>query len=289
MWHKLKTNPLSLLGLGLIIFYVIIALFAPWIAKPQANSRDPYLIPQESFSIDPEPPRKGHIFGTTEQSYDLFYGIVWGTRMAFQIGFTIVGISLIIGLLVGSISGYYGGWIDEVLMRFVDIILAFPGFVLAVVIVAVLGPGLNKVIIALAAVSWPTYARLLRGEILTVKGQMYVEAARALGASNWRIITRHVLPNSIYSLIITASMSLGSVVLTAAAFSFVGLGSPMGYSDWGQLISLSKNWIIGTTGNSFAYWYTLFFPALAILLFVLGWNLLGDAFRDILDPRMRKC
>ena len=288
MWRRLKQNPLSLLGLGLVIFYILMALFAPWIAKPPANSRNPYLIPQESFSIDPEPPRKGHIFGTTEQSYDLFYGIVWGSRMAFQIGLTIVVISLIIGVLVGSVSGYWGGWVDEIMMRVVDIVLAFPSFVLAVVIVAVLGPGLNKVIIALAAVSWPSYARLLRGEILTVKNQTYVEAARALGASHWRISTRHILPNSIYSLIITASMSLGTVVLTAAAFSFVGLGSPMGYADWGQLISLSKNWIIGTSGNAFAYWYTLFFPALTILLFVLGWNLLGDAFRDILDPKMKK-
>jgi len=173
-------------------------------------------------------------------------------------------------------------------MRFVDVILAFPSFVLAVVIVAILEPGLDKVMTALAAVSWPSYARLLRGEILTVKHQNYVEAARAMGAGTFRILTRHILPNAIYPLIIVGSMSMGQVVITAAAFSFVGLGAPMGYADWGQLISLSRNWILGVPGHTFTYWYTFFFPAFAIFLFVLGWNLLGDAFRDILDPRMKK-
>ncbi|MBI4370170.1 MAG: ABC transporter permease [Elusimicrobia bacterium] len=288
MWRRLKTNPLSLLGLGLILFFIVVAALAPFLAPPEEGTRDKYLIPQESFMIDPTPPQQGHIFGTSEQSYDLYYGIVWGTRSAFKVGLTVVVISVFIGILIGSLSGYYGGWIDEGLMRFTDIILAFPSFVLAVVIVAVLGPGLDKVMTALAAVSWPSYARLLRGEILTVKQQNYVEAARALGAGTGRILTRHILPNAIYPLVIVGSMSMGQVVITAAAFSFVGLGAPVGYADWGQLISLSRNWIIGTSGNSFAYWHTFFFPAFAILLFVLGWNLLGDAFRDILDPRMKK-
>lgn len=288
MWRRLKTNPLSLLGLGLILCFFLLALFAPFVAKPEEGTRNPYLIPQESFAIDPQPPRMGHPFGTSEQSYDLFYGIIWGSRTAFKVGLTVVLISVVIGILVGSIAGYYGGWVDEIMMRFVDVILAFPSFVLAVVIVAVLEPGLDKVMTALAAVSWPSYARLLRGEILTVKQQNYVEAARAMGAGTLRIVGRHILPNAIYPLIIVGSMSMGQVVITAAAFSFVGLGAPLGYADWGQLIALSRNWIIGTPGNAFAYWYTFFFPALAIFLFVLGWNLLGDAFRDILDPRMKQ-
>ncbi|MBI4667670.1 MAG: ABC transporter permease [Elusimicrobia bacterium] len=288
MWRRLKTNPLSLVGLGLIVFFALLAILAPFIAKPSANARSPYFIPQESFAVDPKPPRPGHPFGTSQESYDLFYGIVWGSRTAFKVGLTVVGISLLIGILVGSLAGYYGGWTDEILMRFVDIILAFPSFVLAVVIVAILEPGLSKVMTALAAVSWPSYARLLRGEILTVKQQNYVEAARALGASSARLLAKHILPNAIYPLIIIASMTMGHVVITAAAFSFVGLGAPSGYADWGQLISLSRNWIIGTAGNPFAYWYAFFFPAAAIFLFVLGWNLLGDAFRDILDPRMKR-
>lgn len=279
---------MSLLGLGIILFYVLVALAAPWIAPPPEGARDPYLIPQETFAVDPEPPSRKHWFGTSEQSYDLFYGIVWGTRTAFKVGIILVTIALSIGILLGAIAGYYGGWTDELIMRFVDVILAFPSFVLAVVIVAILGPGLWKVIIAIAAVSWPSYARLLRGEILTVKEQNYVEAARALGAGTLRIVGRHIIPNAIYPLMIVGSMSMGQIVITAAAFSFVGLGSPVGYADWGQLISLSRNWIIGSSGNAFAYWHTLFFPAGAIFLFVLGWNLLGDAFRDILDPRMKK-
>lgn len=288
MWRRLKTNPLSLLGAGLILLFTGIAALAPMLAKPEPNSRDVYLIPQKSFSVDPQPPRAGHPFGTTEQSYDIYYGIIWGTRTTFKIGLIVIGISLIIGILLGSLAGYYGGWADEIIMRFVDIVLAFPSFILAVVIVAVLGPGLSKVMTALAAVSWPSYARLLRGEILIVKQQNYVEAARALGAGTLRILARHILPNAIYPLIIVATMSMGTVVVTAAAFSFVGLGAPIGYADWGQLISLSRNWIIGSPGHAFEYWYAFFFPALAIFLFVLGWNLLGDAFRDILDPRMKK-
>ncbi len=288
MWRRLKTNPLSLLGLGLITSFALLAVLAPLIARPAVGVRDPYLIPQESFAVDPQPPSKAHIFGTTEQSYDIFYGIVWGARTTFKIGLTVILISLVIGMIIGSLAGYYGGWVDELLMRFVDVVLAFPSFILAVVIVAVLGPGLSKVMVALAAVSWPSYARLLRGEILTVKQQNYVEAARALGAGTLRILGRHILPNAIYPLIIVATMSMGTIVITAAAFSFVGLGSPLGYADWGQLISLSRNWIVGSPGNAFQYWHAFFFPASAIFLFVLGWNLLGDALRDILDPRLRK-
>ncbi|MFC1521222.1 ABC transporter permease [Elusimicrobiota bacterium] len=288
MWYRLKKNPLSLLGLGIIAFFTLVAILAPWLATPERNSRDPYLIPQESFSIDPEPPSSEHIFGTSEQSYDLYYGIVWGTRTAFKVGLFVIGIALFVGIIVGSIAGYWGGWVDEILMRFVDIMLAFPSFVLAVVIVAILGPGLFKAMIAITVVSWPSYARLLRGEILSIKEQCYVEAARAMGASHFRILTRHILPNSIYPLLIVASMAMGNIVITAAAFSFLGLGSPIGYADWGQLISLSRNWIAGIPGDAFAYWHTIFFPGLAISLFVLGWNLLGDAFRDILDPRMKR-
>lgn len=282
---RLRRNPLSITGFTIIALFVAIATLAPVLAQP--TSRDPYQIPHEGFAPDPQPPRAGHPLGTTGRQFDIFYGIVWGTRTAFRVALFVVAISTAIGLILGSVAGYYGGRLDEVVMRITDIFLAFPGLVLAVVITAVLGKGLDKVMIAIAMVGWPTYARLLRGEILSVKQRDYVEAARAMGGGDLRIIFRHVIPNSIYPFLVVAAFDMGVVVLVAAALSFLGLGAEFGYADWGQLINMSRSWILGVPGNPFIYWYTVAFPGTVIFLFVLGWNLLGDAFRDILDPRLR--
>lgn len=286
-WKTLKRRPMSLLGFGLIGFFFIVALSAPVLAPPEAGSRDAYIIPQTGYSPDPVRPSKEHWFGTTEQQYDLYYGMVWGTRTAFSVALKVVGFSVFVGILLGGAAGFYGGWIDELLMRFTDVILAFPDIVLAVVIVAVRGPSLENVMVAVTAVSWPSYARLMRGDVLSVKERDFVAAARAIGASDARILFRHIIPNSIYPVLVVASLSMGRIVITAAALSFLGLGAPVGYADWGQLISLSRNWILGSSGNPFEYWHTVFIPGIAIFLFVLGWNLLGDAARDILDPRQK--
>lgn len=286
-WLRFRRNPLSMLGLVIIVGFTLVAVLAPVLAPPQANTRDAYMMPHEGYSPDPQPPRPAHPFGTTEGAFDIYYGLVWGARTAFRIGLMVVAISAIIGIVVGGVSGYFGGRIDEILMRIVDMFFAFPSLILAVVIVAVLGPGLDKVLIALSIVGWPGYARLLRGEILSVRERDFVEAARAMGASDFKIIARHVLPNSIYPVLIVASLDMGSIVVLAATLSFLGLGAPVGYADWGQIISLSRNWIIGSGGNAFIFWYTVVFPGAALFLFTLGWNLLGDAFRDILDPRLR--
>ncbi|MDQ7840159.1 MAG: ABC transporter permease [bacterium] len=286
-WRRLRRNPLSMLGLAIIMAFVLTALLAPVIAPPKADARDPYMMPHEGYSPDPQPPRPGHPLGTTEQAFDIFYGLVWGARTAFRVGLAVVATSVTIGILVGGISGFYGGRLDEIMMRIVDVFLAFPGLILAVVVVAILGPGLEKVMIALALVSWPGYARLLRGEVLSVRERDFIEAARALGASDLKVISRHVLPNSIYPVLVVSSLDMGSIVVAAAALSFLGLGAPVGYSDWGQIISLSRSWILGAAGNAFQFWYTVVFPGAALFLFTLGWNLLGDAFRDILDPRLR--
>lgn len=284
---RMRKNPLSVFGFSLIVLFVAIAVLAPALAPPPATSRDAYLIPQSGFASDPEPPRIGHPFGTTEGQYDLYYGIVWGTRTAFRVSILVVVITVIIGLFSGGLSGYYGRVIDEAIMRITDIFLAFPGLVLAVTVVAVLGRSLNNIMIAIAVVNWPIYARLLRGDILTVRNRDFVEAARACGAGDTRIIFRHVIPNAIYPFLVLSSLDMGLIVITAAALSFLGLGPDVGYADWGALVNLSRNWIVGKPGNPFAYWYVLVFPGTAIFLFVLGWNLLGDAFRDILDPRLR--
>jgi len=284
---RMRRNPLSMAGFIIVASFVTLAILAPVLAPPAPGTRDPYLIPHEGFLPDPKPPQLGHPLGTTGNQYDLYYGIVWGTRTAFRVALVVVAISVTIGVTLGSLAGFYGGRIDEVIMRITDVFLAFPGLVLAVVVTSVLGKGLDKVMFAIAVVDWPTYARLLRGDILSVKQRDFVEAARAMGSGDFRIIFRHVLPNAIYPVLVVVAFQMGIIVLVAAALSFLGLGAEVGYADWGQLITMARSWILGVPGNTFIYWYTIVFPGLVVFLFVLGWNLIGDAFRDILDPRLR--
>ena len=285
--RKLRRNPLSVTGFAIMAAFVAVAILAPILAPPPANSRDPYLIPQAGFGSDPKPPRPGHPFGTTEGQYDLYYGVIWGARAAFKVSIVVIAASVLVGIVLGGLAGYYGARTDEGIMRLTDVFLAFPGIVLAVTVVAVLGRSLGNIIIAIAVVHWPIYARLLRGDILSVRSRDFVEAARAAGSGDVRIILRHLIPNAIYPFLVLSSLDMGLIVITAAALSFLGLGPDVGFADWGTLINLSRNWIVGRPGEPFAYWYVLAFPGGAIFLFVLGWNLLGDAVRDILDPRLK--
>ncbi len=288
MARQLAKNPLSLMGIIIIVVFVILAIFAPLIAPAPEGHRDAYMIPRDGYAATPQPPSEEHRFGTTQGQYDIFYGVIWGTRSAFHVGLIVIGVVLLIGILLGSLAGYFGGIVDEVIMRITDIFLAFPALILAMAIVAVLGPSLRSVMIALIVVSWPSYARLIRGDILQVREEDYIEASRGLGASSARVIARHALPNAIYPTLVMASLDIGAVVLAAAALSFLGLGAPEGYADWGQLTSFARNWIVGPPSNPLKYWYAVTIPGLFILFFVLGWNLLGDAFRDILDPRLAR-
>ncbi len=276
IFKRIFTNKTSLAGFILVSFFALVALLAPLLA-PAQNKNNPYQLPQKSYQIAPQPPSTQNWFGTTEQQYDLYYGVVWGTRLTF--------FAFLIGLFVGGTAAYFGGKVDETLMRLTDVVFAVPSLVLAMVIAAMLGPDIKNMMIALTAVAWPSYARLVRGDILSVKQRGYVTAARTLGARGPRILLRHILPNSIYPSVVVASLDIGYVVLTAASLSFLGLGAQPGTADWGQLIAMARNWVLGTAQNPFAYWYTVAAPGGAIFLFVLGWNLLGDAFRDILDPR----
>jgi peptide/nickel transport system permease protein len=286
--RQLVKNPLSLAGLVIITIFVILAIFAPLIAPTPEGHRDPYLIPRDGYSATPQPPSEEHVFGTTEGQYDIFYGVVWGTRSAFRVALVVIGITILIGIALGSLAGYFGGLLDDVIMRITDIFLAFPALILAMAIVAAIGPSLKSVMIALTAIWWPSYARLIRGDILQVREEDYIEASRGLGASSARVIIRHALPNAIYPTLIMASLDIGAVVLSAAALSFLGLGAPEGYADWGQLTSFARNWIVGPVSDPLKYWYAVTIPGLFILFFVLGWNLLGDAFRDIFDPRLAR-
>jgi peptide/nickel transport system permease protein len=280
-------NPLTIIGLVIILFFAFIALFAPVLAPP-VYADDPYKMPHTGWKMDPSPPSLEHPLGTLQQQYDILYGIIWGTRNAFRIGFFVVLANLITGIILGSIAGYFGGIIDEVIMRITDMFYAIPFLVMAMTLVVVIGRGLTSIVIVLIILGWPTYTRILRGEILAIREKDFVMAARASGASHLKIILKHILPNSIFSILIVASMNIGTVVLTAAALSFLGLGSPTGYADWGQMVSTCRNWIVGPADNRLAYWYVVFIPGFVIALFVLGWNLLGDAARDVFDPRMRR-
>lgn len=296
----IRKSSLSVVGAGIIIFYLFMAILAPYLADPTNSIRqtgDTNMIwkdieLQATVSLEPQSPSPAHPFGTVQNQYDMYYGCIWGARNAFRVGLYVAGASMLIGLLVGICASYYGGWIDEVLMRFTDIILAFPGLILSMALVVVLVPmGINRldaIMFALTIVGWPGYSRLIRGEILRVKNEDYVEAAKSVGCSDFRVITRHVIPNSIYPILIVFTLNVGTVVLSAAALSFLGLGAPPGYADWGQIIAYSVNWIYGSPSNPFANWHTFIIPGLFISLFVMGWNLLGDALRDILDPTLRR-
>ena len=318
--RRLLRDPLTTTGLALLVAFAAVALAAPWLAPPETPcpsaiytalpdwliqpfvkelACNPYKMPRDGFAVTPLPPDLAawrdrfppdwhrHPMGTTENRYDIYYGVVWGTRTALFTGVFIVLLNFVVGLVVGAVSGFYGGWVDAVLMRFVDFLFALPGLLVTLVVVAVLGRGLNRIVLVSVIFGWAWYARFVRGDVLAVRDREYVLAARALGASDARLITRHVVPNMIFPALILASLDVGTVVLGLSGLSFLGLGAGEDYADWGQMISLARNRIIGAVGgDSYAFWYTAVFPGLAIFLFVLGWNLIGDGVRDALDPRM---
>lgn len=279
--YRIKNNPLSLIGISLIIFNIILALMAPILVEP--NQPNPYKIPKVA-SVEPLTPTSEHPFGTSGPSgyYDIYYGVIWGSRMSLRISFTVITAAILIGILVGAVSGLYGGIIDEVIMRITDVFLALPGLVMAMAVASVLGRTITNLMGALIITWWPGFARLIRSEVLKVKEETYVEAARSVGAGRLRIMLRHVLPNAIFPVLITASMNLGSIVMAASTLSFLGLGAQPGTAEWGAIISEGRNWMLQGA------WWTTFFPGVAMFLYVLGWNLLGDAFRDILDPKLRR-
>jgi len=285
--RRIFKNPSAIIGFSLLLCFSAVAVFAPYIAPPKYQ-HNPYQMPHKGYSQTPKPPSKAHIFGTTSGQYDIFYGAVWGTRTAFKIGIFVIGIAMIIGVALGIISGYYGGIIDEIIMRIVDIIFAIPLLVLTMAIVVAFGRGLDNVMIALAMVKWRDYVRVMRSGILTLRELDYVQAAKVMGVSNFKIMLKHILPNGIYPVLVMASMDIGSMVIVAAFMSFIGLGAPKGYADWGQMVALARNYIVGPPDDPLKYWHAIAIPGICIILFVLAWNLIGDALRDAFDPKQRR-
>jgi peptide/nickel transport system permease protein len=269
----LRQSPLVVAGFVILACFIIVAIFAPWIA--------PYGPEQRIWTEPRMPPSWKHLFGTDVSGGDVFSRVIWGTRIDLTIALVVVLSAAAVGSALGAFSGFKGGKIDEVLMRVTDIFLAFPGLILAMAIAAALGRNLGNLTIALIAVWWPPYARLIRGQVLSEREKLYVEAARAVGAGTTRTIFRHILPNSIYPLLVNATLDLGGVILTAAGLSFIGFGAGAGVAEWGLMIADGRNYLFESP------WMATF-PGLAILLSSLSLNLVGDGLRDVLDPRLRR-
>ncbi len=269
----LKKSPLAMVGTVLVLLFLFVALFAPILA--------PYDPIKQDLSNILQPPSEKHPFGTDTLGRDILSRIIYGARISLIVGVLVVTISSIIGIIAGLVSGFFGGYIDLIVMRITDLFLSFPALILAMAIAGALGPSLTNTMIAISLVWWPPYARLIRGQVLTVKHKEFVEAATALGQSNLRIMFTHVLPNSLTPAIIQATMDLGAVILTAAGLSFIGFGAQPPTPEWGSMISLGRNYFL-------KQWWLATFPGLAILITVVGFNLLGDGIRDLLDPRIRR-
>jgi len=269
--RSLSRHPLALVGLVMIVILLAAAVFAPVIA-----GYDPYhIVPEERLA----PPSSRHLFGTDDMGRDIFSRVVYGARLSLTAALVVLAIASSVGVLIGSIAGYWGGRVDEVLMRLTDMFLAFPAMILAMCIASALGPSLINAMIAISVVWWPWYARLIRGQILSLKNKEFVEAARALGASNTRILWKYILPNCTAPLIVQGTLDIGYAILTTASLSFIGVGAVPPTPEWGSMISIGRSYIL------VQWWYPTF-PGLAIFFAVAGFNLLGDGLRDIFDPRL---
>lgn len=271
-WRRFRRNRPAVAG-GLIVLSVfVIALLAP-VLSPY----DPAFIDVDKILIGPT---QAHPLGTDELGRDVLSRMIWGSRISLLVGLVAVGILILIGILIGAVSGYYGGWIDDVLMQFVDIMLSVPTFFLILAVIAFVGPNILNVMIIIGVTSWMGVARFVRGQFLALKETDYVTAARALGSKDWRIIFLHILPNAMSPVYVSAVLGVAGAILTESALSFLGLGVQPPTPSWGNIITSGKDII------DIAWWLTLF-PGLAILITVLGYNLLGEGLQDALNPRLK--
>lgn len=269
---RMRKSKVAVIGFVTLAFLAVLALTAPVISPGEPNE----VSPRDAL----QSPSAAHWFGTDQYGRDVLTRVIYGTRISLMVGFIAVSIAVVIGTILGLVSGYYGRWIDVTIMRFVDVMLAFPGILLALALVSILGPSLPNLMIAVGVSSVPSYARLVRGSVLSAKEQVYVEAARVVGARDITIMRRHVLPNVVAPVIVVATLGVAAAILWAASLSFLGLGSQPPTPEWGRMLSEGRNYLR-------EQWWIATFPGLAIMLTVLGMNLLGDGLRDTLDPRQR--
>jgi len=290
MFHLFRKSLLSMIGLAIIIVLLLVALFAPFIAKEhptyaEVSTEQGTTQVEERWEIHFDrkllPPSTDHFFGTDDYGRDIFSMIVYGSQTSLRICILVIAISTFIGVVLGGLAGYFGGVLDEILMRITDVFLSIPYLILALAIAAALGRSIDHIMEAMIITWWPTYARLMRGQVLALREQQFVEAARSIGAKNSRILFRHILPNSLAPLLVQITLDLGAVLLVAAGLSFIGLGASPGTAEWGLMISDGRAFMFH------AWWYVTF-PGLAIVLVVLGFNLLGDGLRDVTDPKLRR-
>jgi len=271
--YLIRRSPLSILGITLFSVFLLLAILAP------------YIVPYDPFKINLsgafQRPNIEHLFGTDEMGRDILSRILWGCRISLRVGTTVVLISLCIGTILGGIAGYVGGAVEEIIMRFTDLVLAFPSLVLALALSAALGPGLNNAIFAISITWWPWYARLIRGQVLSIREAGFVEAARCVGASDFRILFRHIIPNSLGPVIVNASMDFGWAILMTSSLGFLGIGAQPPEPEWGAMINAGRLYFMDKP------WIATF-PGLAILFVVLASNLIGDGLGEILNPRLRR-
>ena len=273
IFKRFKRNRMAVFGLVVIILLILCALFPSVIA--------PYGYDDQNLSEQFIAPCLAHPFGTDNFGRDILSRVIYGCRISLLIGLISVSISCVLGVILGCIAGYYGNKVDNLVMRFIDIMLAIPQMLLAMSIVAALGIGTENLILAIAIGSVPGYARIVRGSILSVKGQEYIEAARSIGASDFRIITRHIVPNCLAPIIVQATMSIASPILSTASMSFIGLGIEPPTPEWGSMLSAGRAYLRD-------HWFVVTFPGVAIMLTVFAFNLFGDGLRDALDPKLKQ-
>lgn len=272
MWRSLIANRPAMVSLFFIGFLVFLAVFGPYIT--------PYNPIETSMTNALAAPSAQHWFGTDQLGMDIFSRVIAGTRVSLTVGLLAVSIALTIGIILGSLAGYKGGWTDTVIMRVMDMMLAIPSILLAITLMAALGKGIDKAVIAIGLVSIPEYARIVRGSILSIKENDYIAAARVVGNSNFRIIFRHVLPNALSVIIVRATLGISSAVLDTAALGFLGMGVQPPQAEWGDMLGRARSFIFQAP-------HTLLFPGMAITMTVLAFNMLGDGLRDALDPKSR--
>jgi peptide/nickel transport system permease protein len=272
-FRRLVSNKLALMG-GI----VVVVLFVVSILAPVLSPYDPDAIHVNEILM---PPSRQHPLGTDELGRDVLSRMIWGSRISLKVGFVAVGIAIFIGVIVGAAAGYYGGWVDAVLMRFVDMMLCFPAFFLILAVIAILEPSIYNIMAVIGLTSWMGVARLVRAEFLRIREMDFVKAARSIGASDIRIIFRHILPNAMSPVLVAATLGVAGAILTESALSFLGIGVQPPTPSWGNMLTAGKD-------NMEIAWWLSVFPGLAILVTVLGYNLLGEGLRDILDPRLKE-